>query len=278
MRADARFSPVMPAGFGPTEVRRAALREIEDMREYSRANPRSLMAVARLAKAMVKAREYREALALADDAARKAGERAGGAPYDDPGVLNWLLDVRARALKGLGRWDDAVAQLEAAARKPESGKVNVSERINLAAIFLDVGRPKEALAAIGETGPLSPYGRMQIASVRHEAALQLKDAAMADAAMRDLRAHRADAPLTWEEELLYAGETDEAAAAVIARVNDPERRTQALTELQTYEAPPAPAPVMEFRARRRALLARADVKAAIAKVGRIDRYDLEPLP
>ena len=277
MRADDRFAAVTAAGFLPADIKKAALRMIDEAREAALASPRLLKPLHILTFYMLKSRQYQEVLAMTDDVLARAAAASGGkAAYEDKSELIWIMDHRARALQGRDRWDEAVDQLTRAARRPEEGDINVSQKINLAALLLDMGRPKEALAAISELGELAPYGRMQVESVHHQAGLELKDRKMADEAMRYLQEHMDDAPETYEVELVRAGDLDAAAARVIARLADPERRTQTLVELQEYEERPAPPAVLEQRARWRSVHARADVRAAVAKVGRIEHYDLEP--
>ena len=117
---------------------------------------------------------------------------------------------------------------------------------------------------------------MQVESIHHEAGLYLKDSKMANEAMRYLREHTDDAPGAYEGALERSGDLDAAAARLIARLSDPESRTETLVELQEYKETPAPPAVIKERRRSRSVRARADVRAAVAKVGRIEHYDLEP--
>ena len=132
-----------------------------------------------LASTLHSARRYREELEAAGQAV--AGAEAGGAPqYDDADDrLPWILKDCESALHALGRWDEAVAELERARRMKEDGYRNVSQSINLAWLLLELDRPEDALAAIDGVIDVSRYGRMQIESVRLRAALEMgnRDAA-----------------------------------------------------------------------------------------------------
>ncbi len=67
---------------------------------------------------------------------------------------------------------------------------------------------------------------------------------------------------------------DEAAAGLIAQLQDPMDRSDALLELQdTRDAPPLPEEVL-LTARWKQLKQRADVQAAVRRVGRIESYPL----
>jgi hypothetical protein len=70
--------------------------------------------------------------------------------------------------------------------------------------------------------------------------------------------------------LLCAGDQDGAAARMIARLDDPESRADALVELQDYLPPAHPTAFRRAAdARRAALKARPDVQAAVNRWGRI---------
>ena len=235
-----------------------------------------MQAVADLSYAMLAMRRYAEALTLTDSALQQAAAaEPGHEPFSDAKrYLNWIMDNRARALHALGRWDEEVEQLRRASRLPEEGGVNVSQAINLGDSYCNLGRPKEALAAIAEVGEVSSYGRMQLEAVKHMAAIELGDTQAADHALGYLRSHQSDAPRTFTETLVRAGASEEASASFIARLNDPTLRNAALIDAQTYMEPPAPPDEMKWRAQWEELLARPEVKAAILKVGRIERFSL----
>ena len=190
--------------------------------------------------------------------------------------LAWTMDYRARALAQLGRFDEAVAQLRAAAERPEYGAPNVSQSINLAGLLADLGRGAEAEAIVAQVMArgLSPYGRMQAEAVR--ACARTGPAAEALAYLRE---HQADAPAALQDALICEGDLQAAARLYIERLSDPDRRTSALAELQDYATPPVMTPLQQAAIRRREQLRRRpDVQAAIARVGRIEHYNLLPTP
>ena len=277
MRADRRFATLWRHGLSVAGVAKAADREIDVMRQVSLEKPRSLQTLIQLTYLLLASRRYQETLTLADDAIARSTSAAPGAPaYDDKGVIIWVMDHRARALLALGRQDEAVQQWVAAARRPEGGDVNVSQRINLANLYNGLGRPKDALESISELGELAPFGRMQMEAAKSAAALQLGDSTAAATALQYIQDHKDDAPQTVAEELVRAGKPAEAAAILIARLTNPDTRFESLMNLQDYELPPGPPLDMEWRSRWRAMIARRDVQKALAKVGKIEHYDLQP--
>jgi tetratricopeptide (TPR) repeat protein len=241
-------------------------------------NPRSLQAVVELADVLIIANKLDEALALADTAiARAKGNDEAAPPYDDVSEwLIWVMDKRANALTSLGRWDEAVEQFVKAGRRPERGSMNVSQAINLSFLYAALDRPMDALAAIDDIGTLSAYGRMQVEAVRHMAAIELNDAAAAEAALAYMREHKADAIETFQKALIRANRLDEASDALIARLNDPDLRNQALISLQNYIEMPATGRETEWATRSASVAHTPKVLAAIKKFGKIERYNLAP--
>ncbi|MDE2489470.1 MAG: hypothetical protein KGM24_01395, partial [Elusimicrobia bacterium] len=271
MRADKRFDPVASVLTGQ-DVSEAALAQVLRLTRYAESGPRSLERWLFLTHELLAVREDRIVLQLTDDSVAPGS----GPRYKDAGLRNWELDDRARALEGLGRWDEAVVVLERAQHLSEGGDVNVSQSINLASLLVSLGRPRRALAAVAGLAAMSPYGRMQVEEVRLEAALERGRRRDAARALDYLRAHASDAPRTYLDALVEAGRPAEAAARLIALLKDPDERTETLTELQHYDRGPLTRRDRRSLARWDALLARTDVRAEIAAVGRRLRYRLAP--
>ena len=72
--------------------------------------------------------------------------------------------------------------------------------------------------------------------------------------------------------IVCIGSDDDVAQALVAMLNDPVLRDAALGALQTYQEGKLPPLTAQLRARLGRISARADVQAALAKVGR--RVDL----
>ena len=103
-------------------------------------------------------------------------------------------------MRARGRWDEAIAVMEAGRLKLEKGSVNVSQAINLGFHYNDAGYPQKALDALQDVDwarSLSPYGRMQLQHVRYTAYLQLGNRPEADNVFAYLREHHDDARDTW---------------------------------------------------------------------------------
>jgi tetratricopeptide (TPR) repeat protein len=279
MRADRRFDPVIDREAPRFEAAAAAARRLETLQVAAADQPYRLSGLNAVAGVLIETRRTTEALKLLDDTLARA--TAADASFIDAGEeLAWTMDYRARALVQLGRFDDAVAQWRAAAGRSEGGRPNVSQTINLASLYLDLGRAGEAAAVAGQAleRDLSPFGAMQAQGVLACALQRAGDRVGAARALAYLRRREADAPPALQEALLCMGALDEAARLYVARLDDPERRAQALVELQDYVRPPAATPVQNAREMRRLTVrARPEVRAAIARVGRIERYNLLPM-
>ncbi|MBS0374820.1 MAG: DUF3857 domain-containing transglutaminase family protein [Proteobacteria bacterium] len=241
-------------------------------------HPSAADAVVDAAHAYLVAGQPTEALAVCDAAIARVHGSHGTQAFDDYGKRYvWVLDLRSRALERLGRWDEALAQEVEASHLTERGMPNVSQAINLAARYNELGRAKEARAALAAVGrDLSSFGRTQLEAERLLSAVQLGDGAETERALGYLKEHAEDSWSTYQSGLLAAGRTDEAAALLIARLRDPERRLDALVAVQGYADVPRGPFGAELARREAALIAREDVQQAITAVGRIDRYLLPP--
>jgi len=273
--ADNRLEPVRNAIDIPTAIDR----QIRDAREAVAARTHKLLPVVRLTGLLIESLHYAEALQVADDAIKMMGGPTGAKVYDDYRTYRvWLLDERARALCGLGRWDEAVAQLMSARLQPEGGSANVSQTINLASLYNDMGKPKEANQTLAELSAenASVYGSMQVAIERLASADQLGDAAEVEKQLAFLREHRDDSQATYQRGLISANRQEDAAKLLISRLQDPDLRMEALMEVQKFTQPPLPKRAEQWRKRWRAMVARPDVIEAIRKVGVVSEYPLVP--
>jgi hypothetical protein len=206
-------------------------------------------------------------------------------PYRDMRVqLNWLTDVHSMVLRDLGKWDVSVHFLASAARMPEGESLqgyrgpNVSQIINLALTYARMGRVEEAAKLVGKGDiNFSEYGYAQILLTRLMIAEQTGDRNESQRALEYLRRRKDDYENTFQIALLEADQLDEAASFLISRLQDTNRRIAALVEVQDYSEYRATFERAPERAKLRlkrwqAVVDRADVQAAIKKVGRIEGF------
>jgi tetratricopeptide (TPR) repeat protein len=283
LRADRRFDALVKAEPRAFKLSAAVDRECKRLAKAVFAHPRSLGVRVQYGYALLEAGRFVEVLALTEDViARVTIAPPDAAPYDDIGdQVNWIYNHKAAALRALGKWEDALAVMEAGRVQRERGSINVSQAINLGWHYLDFGKPEKALAAldgIDWARSLSPYGRMQLQYVRYRAYLQLDNAQEADNVFAYLREHREDAEDTWQLAMLDARDFDGAAALLIARLRDPEKRLGALAEVQEYQPLPRLPNQAEDQARWEQLVTRADVAAAIDEVGRREKAPMYEVP
>jgi tetratricopeptide (TPR) repeat protein len=277
MRVDKRFDPITQAAPQAFDVDRLMTAEIAEAQTRMKATPGLLEPRVHLINLLLSTREYGRALALADEAIEKVQGSQDAKPYlDFDEQYIWLLNARSDVLEGLGRWDEAAVQLARATRRPENGELNVSQAINLASLYDSLGRPDKALDAVAEVGPLSDFGRMQLEGVKLRAFLQNGDAAAAAKSVAYLREHRIDAIATWQNALLAQGDIDAAADVMVERLDNPRWRSDALVAAQEYADVPMTPVKQKIDALRQAMLKRPKVQAALAKVGRVERFRFAP--
>jgi tetratricopeptide (TPR) repeat protein len=280
MRSDRRFDAVVDRDAWAFNVERAATRAVEAMREKTEARPNDLDVKVQLSYALLDAGDHEGLMRLVDavlaSSADPGREAAGGQAERTPAQHAWLLNNRAVALYRLGRTQEAIADMERARRLPTGGGPNVSQTLNLGEFHCTLGRAADTkrMADAVDGGQVSDYGRMFQARLRLCAAWLSQDARGMKRAFAAIRKGRARSEEIHLDALVMLGRLDEAAQALIALLDAPRERADILQTLQRYrEVAPSPT-LARLRAQRDALLARDDVKAAIDRVGRRERYDL----
>lgn len=281
MSADRRFDSLRLRTPGDFDVPSALERELDKARAQAEAADADLETVTEYAWALADRGRVDEALASLQEAMPGGRAVKPGAPQPDNDQLIWAMDLRSRLLLQSGRYDEAVTELRRASRRPENGGPNVSQAINLGWLYVKLDRPEEALDAVDDLsdGDLSDFGRMQYEQVRACAfhALGRQAEAKASAAFVQARSeHDPAAPA-----VVAACMGDEAAVArdLIARLDDPESRLSALSLAQTWMPTPHPTPRdLRLRAFGEAVLARADVRAAIDRHGRVQSWPMRTPP
>lgn len=276
LRMDKRFDPLIDASSSRFNVKSAARQQVEHLQRQASLNPSQLDTRMELSYAMLTAGMTEEALALSDTVLSAIADAPVDAPpFADMDQQIWLMNNRAIALRRLGRTDEALAELERASRMTESGGVNVSQSLNLGNFYCSLGRPGDALLAIAKVGNnMTGYGRMVQATVQLRAAVRKGDSTGASEALEYIRQHRQDSQTALLNALIETDRIDEAARAVIGLLASHTDRTDALEWLQEFRsAAPLPGD-LQVRTRRDALVARRDVQDAVARVGRIEQYDI----
>jgi tetratricopeptide (TPR) repeat protein len=274
LQADNRYKQIARSEFVERDVLTATQKELERRQAAAADVPRQLNRVVEVARALMLLNRYEDVLRLTDPVlARKNAASPDVPPYDDvKREFPWLLDLRARALRALGRYDDALELLRRACEESKDEFVN--HPLNLAIFLAELNRPQEALADLPPLEHANVYGHALEAQVRVMAASELDDTAGVQAALDEMRDCCQEYPGTRERALIIAGRDDEAAALLAARLLDPAQRTDALVELQDYADPPAPARQSAWRESAKALRTRPEIRQAITTYGRIRAYKL----
>jgi hypothetical protein len=273
MRADRRFDPIMHSDFVRSSPERAAQDRLKTLQAQAQRTPRSLAPLERLLNIMVTDRMDDEVVKRTDELERRVQKAGvGTAVFDDFNKnYEWILRARSNALRHLGRFDEALVSLHRAAALPAAADM-VSQPINLGYLLITLGRPGEVLALLPDSNRLSPYGTMAATWLRLAVATAEHRDGDAAIALSYLREHRADAPAIFQSGLLVAGQFDDAERWLIERLNDPNLRRAALLEVQHYAMPKLTPWELQHRQLLDSLHQRAEVQAAIEKVGYIGSY------
>ncbi len=279
LRVDRRYADIVSALPQHFDIDRAIAEDREQAAADMRARPRSLEAVMGYTYALLGSGRATEVLRVAEEAlARIARAAPDTAPYDDVEEYRpWIMNNRTIALQNLGRRDEALAQLERASTLDENGSTNVSQAINLASFYLALGRPQDAIDAMDRIDwarDMSGYGKMQMQGVRHDALRALGRKEEAAQALMYLRDHQRDDPDSYFYALLDEGDLDAASAQLVARLEDPYQRNDALLGVQRYLETPMTGIEREIERRRQAVLDRPGVREAIEKVGLRERFNI----
>jgi beta-barrel assembly-enhancing protease len=264
MRVDRRFDAITMANPAQFDVDAALTRDLEHIQSAAKRAPKSLMPKKFVIDLLMEQQHYGAALAAADGLIAEIRVRNDAKQwYDDfDDQYAWVLDSRSLALRRVGRWDEGLDQLVAASWVLDKNGQNVSQVINLGALYCDLGKPKEALGSLVLLGTdISSYGRMQEAYVRLDAAAQQADADQTEKWLAFIEERRVDAPRTYEDALLLTGDVESAAKWLIERLEDKDLRSATLLSIQEYTVPREMARQAELRKRRTALLARLRFRA-----------------
>lgn len=264
---------MMPAQF---DARAAVERHMAYLREIAAAHAGAIRPQLAVAEELALLGKPLDVLATLD--AIEPGKPGGPSYLDQDDQLNWWWDARARAYAMLGRYDDAAAAFTQGKSIAEHGQPNISQTINLAAVQLRFRRFADALATLAPIGAGkvrgSPYGMMQFRAVHGCASFLTGKIDDAKADLAYMREHEADAPAALTETQLCTGDLGGAAASMIKRLDTPDQRVEALSELSDYAAPPSTYPKYPSEAAFAALKLREDVKAAIARAGGVRSFNV----
>jgi tetratricopeptide (TPR) repeat protein len=274
-RSDRRFDAVIEGTTLARDIEQTAAARVASLAKLALESPQVEGIAMRQASAMLTVGMHSDVVALVDRVLAQADAAPSGAkPPVAADEIPWLLDRRSTALMRLGRGEEAVETLTRAARLNEHGSRNVSQALNLGAMYCSLGRAERALAAIAGVELMSGYGQMIKRSVELCATIQQRDPVRVEQLLALLREQRKDGPTVYLESLLRAGRNDDGAQVLIDLLADPEARGQALIWMQDGLRPePGPGDTA-YEANRTALLKRRDVLDALAPVGRIERHAL----
>ncbi|WP_286070795.1 hypothetical protein [Stenotrophomonas sp. 57] len=261
-RTDPRFDPVQ-----------AAQKHLDELRVSGLLDRKLDARMAEFSSTLLMLDRNEEVLALTDGMARAAAEGESPSAQEAEWVA-WLLNSRFTALRRLGRTDDALAAAQQAARIGALGPDGIEHQLNVSFVLTSLGRMQDAAQAVNAIQGLAGYGKAAQALVQFTAARERGDARAMDAARSVILAERNDAHLFHREMLLDEGNLEGAAAVLIDQLRSPIDRGETLASLQDMRTYPSLPGDVKIDAAWRALKQRADVQAEVARLGRIERYEL----
>ncbi len=273
LRSDKRFDRYIDhndARFDPVQV---AQKHLDELRVSGLLDRKLDARMAEFSSTLLMLDRNEEVLALTDGMAGAAAEGESPSAAEAEWVA-WLLNSRLTALRRLGRTDDALAAAQQAARIGALGPDGIEHQLNVSFVLTSLGRMQEAAQTASDIQGLAGYGKAAQALVQFAAARERGDAKAMDAAREVILAQRNDARLFHREMLLDEGNLEGAAAVLIEQLRSPDDRGETLASLQDMRTYPSLPGDVKIDAAWRALKQRADVQAEVARVGRIERYEL----
>jgi tetratricopeptide (TPR) repeat protein len=268
LRADRRFDALVAADPAAFDVRAVGEAELARGRALAAAAPDHLGPRYQVAAALYRLGRYDEALSELD--AALPNDPAWG---EDPGYSMDLVARKITVLGDLGRSEEALAiSSSLCALCGRKSHMDLQQ----AHVLLGLQRPAEALSLLAgtDTRGLNLVGLAELAALRacayHGTGRDKEAAAQLDT----LRLAPANSPDDYLGALLCVGRDDEVATAIVSLLNDPRTRDATLGDLQIYREDGLPPLTRRLRARLAVIEARADVRAAIAKVGRVETYQM----
>jgi hypothetical protein len=270
---DKTFDAVVAADPAAFAFETMMARQLDNAFADAAAAPDRLELVNALAEGLIVRNRGEEALLVIDDALARvrASRRDAPAFTDLDEALNWTHDARSRVLEMLGRNDEALKAMAEGADQAESGRTNVSQTFNYAAMLVGEGRPAEAIALLEnfDLQRASPYGRSVVRRIRVCAYAMLEDRAAMAAALADIQAHAEDSLVQLRHAALCAGAYDLAASAVIRQFELPFDRRAALLALQTFRGER-----QGFTGWEAELYGRPDVRAVVERSAHIRTFPI----
>jgi hypothetical protein len=273
LRSDRRFDRYVQRGGSRFDPEASAQRHIDRLRVETMLSPGINDVAVQLSYALLVAGQPQEVIGMTQTLADVATKSTTQPSEEQARSVGWMLDVRSRAQRQLGQSDAAVDTQMLAVRMAEPSGLS-DQQFGLANLYISLHRPALARQTVKDLADLNAYGEGARQLIELVAALQLKDAAAAQRARDALFARRDDATAHYMASLVADGRLDAAAALLTTRLADPLERGDALLELQELRMAPLLPGELETHARWEQFVQRADVKAAVRRVGRMDSYAL----
>ncbi len=259
------------------DVRAAVEEELAGYRKAIAENAKQLKPIVAASDSLQLLGRPAEALALLQGVASRLDEE--GAFTDVAQYKPWWWNSLALSYRDLNKYEEMVAAFRQGMQAKEGQMPNVSQVINLASYQLEFNRYDDALDSLSiiedEGRSVTPYGLSLVHEVRGCARALSGKTKEAAENLAYLTAHSDDAPSSLTSLLLCINDMDGAAKILIGRLNDPNRRVEALLDVSEFDDPPVALPLHPADERFKALKLRPDVQKAIQDAGGTYRFNVQ---
>jgi len=269
VRIDKRFDGLYDRNAPAFDVAKVAQARIAFLERLVKASPDSLRARMELNRELLNTEQFEKTLRLADEVLKAA---SAGKTFDDMYLLGDIKEQRSNALGKLGHKEEAKAALVEAAATERGDGANVSQMLDLAEVLCDQGDGEDTAQALARTGTnRNAYGESVYHYLAHCAAFLRGDKTGTAKELAYLREHRIDGRFHYLQALLREDRLEEAAQEATSRLESESLRTDMLYELQDFRESDGRTR-NEVTRRWNLVFARADVRAAVDRVGRIESF------
>ncbi len=271
LRSDKRFDAVINRRDPRFDPLQSARRHVDALRVEGLLRPERGDRITELTDTLLLMGEHEQVLSTTEALYTRLAAAGASPSFRGAEYAAWMLMHRATAEHRLGRDAQAEATLVLASTLHEQAPAfNPLMRLYLASWYLGKQQPGRALQTLDGLEEGEIYGEYVRQWIRFNAYRTLGDGERSAQARQWLQSNEGEGRSVYLEVLISEDRLDDAAAWLVAGLQDKAQRQELLQLLQDFRMlPPMPADV-ENEKRWAQLFKRRDVRAAVDAVGRIE--------